>query len=127
MTLETSAVLAVLEDGPERAEFVALIGQSPRRLISAVSVLEAAMVLEGRQGDDAGANLDLFLHRASIETVASIKNSSWWLVPPSGALDAAVTPPASTLETARRMLWRSGPASLCCLKGAISRPPMLPV
>jgi ribonuclease VapC len=38
--------------------------------ISAVSVLEAAMVLEGRRGDDAGADLDLFLRRASIETVA---------------------------------------------------------
>src|ERR1035441_1519529 len=34
------------------------------------SVLEAAMVLEGRKGDDAGSDLDLFLQRASIETVA---------------------------------------------------------
>ena len=38
--------------------------------MSAVSVLEAAMVLEGRKGDDAGSDLDLFLQRASIETVA---------------------------------------------------------
>ena len=70
MTLDTSAVLAVLQDEAERAEFVSLIEQSPRRLISAVSVLEAAMVLEGRKGDDAGSDLDLFLQRASIETVA---------------------------------------------------------
>ena len=49
---------------------MSLIEQSPRRLISAVSVLEAAMVLEGRKGDDAGSDLDLFLRRASIETVA---------------------------------------------------------
>ncbi len=69
MTLDTSAVLAVLQDESERPAFVSLIEQAPRRLISAVSVLEAAMVLEGRRGDDAGSDLDLFLHRASIETV----------------------------------------------------------
>jgi ribonuclease VapC len=70
MTLGTSAVFAVLQDEDERTEFVSLIEQSPRRLISTVSVLEAAMVLEGRRGDDAGSDLDLFLQRASVETVA---------------------------------------------------------
>ena len=70
MTLDTSAILAILQDEAERAEFVSLIEQSSRRLISAVSVLEAAMVLEGRKGDDAGSDLDLFLQRASIATVA---------------------------------------------------------
>jgi ribonuclease VapC len=70
MTLDTSAVLAILQDEAERTEFVSLIEQSSRCLISAVSVLEAAMVLEGRRGDDAGSDLDMFLHRASVETVA---------------------------------------------------------
>jgi ribonuclease VapC len=70
MTLDTSAVLAILQDEAERTEFVSLIEQSSRRVISAVSVLETAMVLEGRKGDDAGSDLDLFLQRASIETVA---------------------------------------------------------
>ena len=70
MTVETSAVLAVLQDEPERTEFLALIAKAPRRLISAVSVLEAAMVLECRKGAAAGEVLDLFLRRASIETVA---------------------------------------------------------
>lgn len=70
MTLDTSAVLAVLRGEPEGAEFVSLIERSSRRLISAVSVLEAAMVLEGRRGIDAGSDLDLFLQRASIETIA---------------------------------------------------------
>lgn len=70
MTLDTSAILAILQDEPERAEFLSLIERASRRLISTVSVLEAAMVLEGRKGEDAGADLDLFLHRASIEAVA---------------------------------------------------------
>jgi len=70
MTVDTSAILAVLQNEAERTEFVSLIEQAPRRLISTLSVLEAAMVLEGRRGDDAGSDLDLFLQRASIETVA---------------------------------------------------------
>jgi ribonuclease VapC len=69
MTLDTSAVLAILQDEPERTEFVSRIEQAPRRLMSTVSVLEAAMVLEGRRGEDAGLDLDLFLLRASVETV----------------------------------------------------------
>ena len=70
MTLDTSAVLAVLQDEPERTEFVSLIETATRRLTSALSVLEAAMVLDGRKGDAAGSDLDLFPQRASIETVA---------------------------------------------------------
>lgn len=69
MTLDTSAVVAILRDEPERADFLSLIDQAARRVISAVSVLEAAMVLEGRSGSDAGSDLDLFLRRASVEIV----------------------------------------------------------
>ncbi len=69
MTLDTSAIVAVLQNEVEADEFLALIDEAPRCLISAVSVLEAAMVLDGRRGD-AGAHLDQFLLRASIETVA---------------------------------------------------------
>ena len=36
MTLDVSAVLAILQDETERTEFVSLIEQAPRRLISAV-------------------------------------------------------------------------------------------
>lgn len=69
MTLDTSAVIAILRDEPERAEFLLLIDQAARRVISAVSVLEAAMVLEGRSGSDAGSDLDVFLRRALVEIV----------------------------------------------------------
>jgi ribonuclease VapC len=67
VTLDTSAVLAILCDEGERAEFIDLIGEAPRRIMSAVSVLEASMVLEGRKGDEAGDDLDRFLQKASIE------------------------------------------------------------
>ena len=70
MILDTSAVLAILHDEPERAEFSSLIENAADRLFSAVSVLEAAMVLEGRRGPDAGADLDSFLRAASVRIVA---------------------------------------------------------
>jgi ribonuclease VapC len=70
MTVDTSAVLAILLDEPERVEFIRLVEESSRRIVSTVSVLEASMVLEGKKGEDAGIDLDLFLHRASLEMVA---------------------------------------------------------
>jgi ribonuclease VapC len=69
MILDTSAVLAILLDEAERARFVAAIEAGPVRRMSAASVLEAAMVLEGRWGHAAGGDLDLFLHRAGVEIV----------------------------------------------------------
>jgi len=69
MTIDTSAVLAILQDEPERSSFISLIDNAPRRIISAVSVLEAAMVLEARRGQDAAIDLDIFMQRASIEII----------------------------------------------------------
>ncbi|MCC6585807.1 MAG: type II toxin-antitoxin system VapC family toxin [Bryobacterales bacterium] len=45
MTLDTSAVLAILQDEPERTEFVSRIEQAARCLISTVSVLEASKLI----------------------------------------------------------------------------------
>jgi ribonuclease VapC len=69
VTIDSSAVLAVLRNEPENASFSVLIEAASRRIISAVSVLECAMVLEGRQGGDAGADLDQFLRRAEVEII----------------------------------------------------------
>jgi len=69
MTLDTSAIVAIFQDEIERDEFVALIAEAPRRLISAVSVLETSMVLEWRRGEDGGADLDQFLRKSAIEIV----------------------------------------------------------
>lgn len=92
MTLDTSAVVAISRDEAERQEFVASIERAYCRIISSVSVLEAAMVLEGHMCDDAGSDLDLFLPRASIEIVwfdteqlgfARLGVSPVWEGPPS--------------------------------------------
>ena len=70
MVVDTSAILAIFLDEPERAVLLKVIGAADRLLISAGTVLEAGIVLESRRGYAAGREFDLFLHTASFETVA---------------------------------------------------------
>ncbi|MEO7145580.1 MAG: type II toxin-antitoxin system VapC family toxin [Bryobacteraceae bacterium] len=70
MVIDTSAVLAILLDEPERRSFNERIQADSRRLISAGTLLECAIVMESRGGEAAGRELDLFLHRASFDVVA---------------------------------------------------------
>ena len=69
MTLDSSALVAILFNEPERVEYNQLIDQDPNCLISTVSVLETSMVVESRLGSDANSDIDLFLHRAHIHVV----------------------------------------------------------
>ena len=69
MVIDTSALLAILLNEPERRRFNELIAASGKRLLSAASLVEAGMVLEVRGGEAAGRELDLFLHRARFEVV----------------------------------------------------------
>jgi ribonuclease VapC len=66
MTIDTSAVLAILQGEPERDRFLECIGAAERCQISAMSVLEASLILEQRRGVDACADLDQFLRAAAI-------------------------------------------------------------
>jgi len=69
MVIDTSALVAILLDEPERRAFNEKIEADPRRLLSAVTFVEAALVIEARVGEAGGRELDLFLHRAGVETV----------------------------------------------------------
>src|SRR2546427_60618 len=69
MVVDTSALLAILLNEPERRRFNERIEADPTRLISAATLLETGIVLEQRGGEPAGRELDLFLHRARFEVV----------------------------------------------------------
>ena len=69
MVLDTSALVAVLFDEPERHRFVRAIATAERRLISSVTLVECSVVVEARRGEAAGRELDLLLHRARVRTV----------------------------------------------------------
>jgi len=70
MVIDSSAVLAILQDEPERSAFNALIAAADSRLLSAASLVELSIVLEARFGADGQGDLDLFLSTAEIEIVA---------------------------------------------------------
>ncbi len=69
MVIDTSALLAVLFDEPEREDFVRRIAAAPRRLVSAASLVETSIVVEARRGESGGRELDLLLHRAAAQVV----------------------------------------------------------
>jgi ribonuclease VapC len=70
MVIDTSALVAIFLDEPERNHFLEQIIQAHKRLISAASVVEAGIVLEARQGPAVSRDFDLFLHEAGIEIVS---------------------------------------------------------
>ena len=70
MVIDTSALTAILRREPERDALLRAITVASVRLLSAVTALEAAMVMEGRYGSEAAADLELFLYTARIEIVS---------------------------------------------------------
>jgi uncharacterized protein with PIN domain len=70
MVIDTSAIVAIALNEPEAPSFEQRIANDPVRMISAATVLEAAMVIETRLGESGGSEFDLWLHKAGVEIVA---------------------------------------------------------
>jgi ribonuclease VapC len=69
MVIDTSAIVAIALNEHDASEIEVSIADDPVRLISAATVLEAAMVLETRLGDAGGRELDLWLVKIGAEIV----------------------------------------------------------
>ena len=67
MVIDTSAILAILRDEPERRAFNEAIESADPRLMSAASFVEASVVIETRRGYEGLRDFDLFMARAGIE------------------------------------------------------------
>jgi len=83
MVIDTSALAAIFFHEPERDAFRDAIVAASSRLISAATLLEAGMVIEGRRGGGAGREFDLFIVRTLIKIVpidaelADLARSAW--------------------------------------------------
>jgi ribonuclease VapC len=83
MVIDTSALAAILFREPERQKFLEAIIADEKRLVSAATMLETGMVIEGRQGEAAGREFDLFAVRAGLQVVpidaeqSEIARSAW--------------------------------------------------
>ena len=69
MVIDTSAVIAILFDETDRLSFENAIEGTQTRLMSAVSKLEAGMVMVGKQGVDGASRLDRLLAAMSVTVV----------------------------------------------------------
>lgn len=67
MVIDTSAVVAILRQESEAESLLSRLTAAGSRRISAATLLETAIVLEGKAGERGGEQLDLFLARAQIE------------------------------------------------------------
>lgn len=70
MVIDTSAIAAIAFNEPDAASLEQRIADDPVRMISAATMLEAAMVIEARLGEPGGSELDLWLHKVGVEIVA---------------------------------------------------------
>jgi ribonuclease VapC len=69
MVLDTSAILALLFNEPEADDIEVAIDADPVRLLSAAAYLETAIVVHARLGDAGNRELDLLIHKCSIDIV----------------------------------------------------------
>ena len=70
MVIDTSAVVAILFGEPEGTAYASAIEQATTRLVSAVTRVELARVIEGRKGEAGRAMIERFLELADIEVAA---------------------------------------------------------
>jgi len=70
IVVDTSALVAILRREPEADDFLRIIIHSGSCLVLSVSIMEASLVLAGREGDDTSwLGLDQLIARAGIEVV----------------------------------------------------------
>ncbi len=69
MVVDTSALLAVIFEETEAGVFAGILATSENTLCSAVSLLEAGIVIEARKGREAGKDFQAFLDLAKIKVV----------------------------------------------------------
>ena len=82
IVVDSSALVAILENEPEAQRFIAVLHEAPRRLVSAVNVYESGIVIGTRRGREHIAQLTAFINEMSIEIIPFVEPYI------SGALDA---------------------------------------
>ncbi len=70
MVIDSSAILAILQNEPERHAFNVAIAAADQRSLSAASLVELSIVISARYGADAQTDLDAFLNTAQNEIIS---------------------------------------------------------
>ena len=70
MIIDTSALVAILDQEPEAKRIVRTLASAPERTLSAANLVEAGIVMQARRGDDGARDLDLLLAKLRVDIVA---------------------------------------------------------
>ena len=70
MIIDTSALVALLDQEPEAARIAHALASSPERTLSAANLVEIGIVMQARRGDDGARDLDLLLAKLKVEIEA---------------------------------------------------------
>jgi len=70
MVLDTSAILAILQNEPERRKFNEAIDAADSRCLSTASFVECSMIVESRYGADGVRDLDLLIAKAQVSLIS---------------------------------------------------------
>jgi ribonuclease VapC len=70
MVIDSSALVAILLNEPERRRFNEAIEAAETRVMSAATFVETSIIIESRFGAEGLRDLDLFIERAHIEIAA---------------------------------------------------------
>jgi ribonuclease VapC len=69
MVLDTSAIVAILQDEPEADRLVSALIDAPVRRISSATLVETGIVIYARFGDAGEREVDLFIHRLRVDVL----------------------------------------------------------
>ena len=69
MIIDTSALVAILDQEAEAERISRALTSSPDRMLSAANLLEVGIVVQARRGEDGARDLDLLLAKLRVEIV----------------------------------------------------------
>jgi ribonuclease VapC len=65
--IDTSALVAILDQEPEAERIVRTLASAPDRTLSAANLVEVGIVMRARRGDDGARDLDLLLAKLRVD------------------------------------------------------------
>jgi ribonuclease VapC len=68
--IDTSALVAILDQEPEAERIVRTLASAPERSLSAANLVETRIVMQARRGDDEARDLDLLLAKLRVDIAA---------------------------------------------------------
>jgi ribonuclease VapC len=70
MIIDTSALVALLDQEPEAERIAYALASTSERTLSAANLVEIGIVMQARRGDDGARDLDLLLAKLKVEVAA---------------------------------------------------------